>query len=213
VVHLAVADDRSALHGLAEDEIVAEGGALRARRDPSRRDTYGAILARAGRDRIEGRAAVPGLDDGTHAFASFGAHFCEVAVDETIGRVRVTRVVNAFDVGRVMNPRTARSQVIGGVVMGIGMALMEQGAYDPRSGRCVTDSLADYAIPVSADVRSIETHFIDEPDPHIGEPGARGLGEIALTGVAAAIANAVFHATGRRVRDLPIVPERILRGL
>ncbi len=125
-------------------------------------------------------------------------------------RVRVTRVVNVFDVGRVLNPRTARSQVLGGVVMGLGMALLEQGVLDERTGRWVTDNLADYAVCVNADVEAIETHFIDIPDPSINPLGARGMGEITITGVAAAVANAVFHATGRRVRDRPITPEKLL---
>jgi xanthine dehydrogenase YagR molybdenum-binding subunit len=100
--------------------------------------------------------------------------------------------------------------VIGGVVMGIGMALMEHTAYDPRTGRPVTDNLADYAVPVHADIRGLEAYFIDKPDPHINTLGCRGVGEIAITGVAAAVANAVYHATGTRVRDLPITPEKLL---
>ena len=131
-------------------------------------------------------------------------------MDEPLARVRVTRVVSVIDNGRVINHKTSRSQVMGGVIMGIGMALMEETAYDPRTGRPVTDNLADYAVRVNADVPAIEPYFIDEPDPHINALGCRGVGEIGITGVAAAVANAVYHATGKRVRDLPIVPEKLL---
>jgi len=141
---------------------------------------------------------------------SFGAHFVEVRVDPALGTVRVTRVVSAMDVGRVLNPRTAASQIRGGVVWGIGMALMEATVYDGRDGRLVTRNLADYLVPVNPDIPPIEVILLDVPDPHFGPLGARGVGEIGITGVAAAIANAVHHATGRRVRRLPITPETLL---
>lgn len=115
-----------------------------------------------------------------------------------------------MDVGRVINSKTARSQILGGVVWGIGMALMEESVVDRKTGRFVTTNLADYRIPVNADVPEIEVHFIDKPDLELNPLGARGLGEIGMTGVAAAIANAVYHATGKRVRDLPITPEKLL---
>ncbi|MBV8614270.1 MAG: xanthine dehydrogenase family protein molybdopterin-binding subunit [Acetobacteraceae bacterium] len=141
---------------------------------------------------------------------SFGAHFVEVRVDPELGTVRVARVVSAMDVGRVLNPRTAASQIRGGVVWGVGMALMEATVYDERDGRLVTRNLADYLVPVSPDVPPIEVILLDAPDPRFGPLGARGVGEIGIVGVAAAIANAVRHATGRRVRRLPITPETLL---
>src|SRR5262249_4342564 len=119
-------------------------------------------------------------------------------------------VVAAIDVGRVLNHKTTRSQVLGGVTMGLGMALFEATHYDPRSGWPVTDSLADYLVPVNADIESIEVELIARPDPHINTLGCRGAGEIGITGVAAAVANAVYHATGRRVRDLPITLDKLL---
>ena len=131
-------------------------------------------------------------------------------MDEWLGRVRVTRWVGAFDPGRVLNPKTARSQVLGGIIMGIGAALMEHTVYDRRTARPVTDNLADYAVPVHADAPHIEAHFIDRPDPHINTLGCRGVGELSITGVAAAVANAIHHATGKRVRDLPITPDKLL---
>jgi len=157
-----------------------------------------------------GSAAPEKDDEQKFSIHSFGAQFCEVKVDPTLARVRVTRWVSVMNVGRVVNPKTARSQVLGGVTMGIGMALLEHTAYDPRTGRPVTASLADYLVPVNADVGTIEVHFVGEPDPAINTLGCRGIGEIGITGAAAAVANAVYHATGRRVRDLPITPDKLL---
>ena len=115
-----------------------------------------------------------------------------------------------MNVGRVINPKTWRSRILGGVTMGIGMALMEVTVYDSRSGRPANDNLADYPVPVNADVGSIDVHFVGEPDPVINTLGCRGIGEIGITGAAAAVANAVYHATGKRVRDLPITPDKLL---
>ena len=127
-----------------------------------------------------------------------------------LGRARVTRVVSAFDAGRILNHKTARSQAIGGIVFGIGMALMEQTARDPVTGRVVTRNLADYLVPVNADIPEIEILFPDVPDYTFNSTGARGIGEIGITGIAAAIANAVYHATGKRIRELPITPDKLL---
>ncbi|MGH9945213.1 MAG: molybdopterin cofactor-binding domain-containing protein, partial [Pyrinomonadaceae bacterium] len=149
-------------------------------------------------------------DQNRYAFQSFGAQFAEVRVDEDLGVVRVSRFVSVQDIGRVMNTKTTRSQVHSGVIYGIGMALMEETVYDQRNGRPVVRTLGDYHVPVNADVPDIEVHLIGEPDPHINTLGARGVGEIGITGVAAAIANAVYHATGKRIRDLPITPDKLL---
>ncbi len=149
-------------------------------------------------------------DESKHAFHSFGAQFCEVRYDEDLARVRVTRFTGVFDCGRILNPKTARSQMVGGIIMGLGMALMEETLRDPRSGAIVTNNLADYRVPVNADVPPIEIAFVQHPDFTFNPLGVRGVGEIGITGVAAAVANAVYHASGRRVRDLPIVPERLM---
>jgi xanthine dehydrogenase YagR molybdenum-binding subunit len=141
------------------------------------------------------------------SFYSFGAHFVEVRVDEELGRLRVARVVTVLDCGRILNPKTAASQVKGAVVFGIGMALMEQTIYDPNTARVLTDNLADYHVPVNLDVPQIDVLFVNEPDLQFNELGARGLGEIGLPGCAAAIANAVYSATGKRFRNLPITPK------
>ena len=141
---------------------------------------------------------------------SFGAQFVEVRVDDDLGEVRVARVVGAFAAGKILNAKTARSQFIGGIVWGIGMALHEHTVRDARTGRVVTRDLADYHVPVNADVPAIDVIIVDEDDPHVNDVGAKGIGEIGITGVAAAIANAVYHATGKRVRDLPITLDKLL---
>lgn len=144
------------------------------------------------------------------AFRSFGAHCVEVRWDPAITKLRVSRVVSVIDAGRIINAKTARNQIEGAVVMGLGMALMEESVYDERSGRVVNDNLADYHVPVHADMPSIDVVLLDRPDPKIGDFGAKGLGEIGITGIAAAVANATYHATGRRIRDLPVTIERLL---
>jgi xanthine dehydrogenase YagR molybdenum-binding subunit len=136
--------------------------------------------------------------------------FTEVRVDPELGLVRVPRVVTAHGVGKIINEKTAKSQIIGGVVWGIGQALLEETHVDPRNGRYVNAELAEYLVPVNADVGSIEVHFVDEDDRHVSPMGSKGVGEIGITGVAASIANAVWHATGKRVRELPIRVERVM---
>jgi len=145
-----------------------------------------------------------------YSMHSFGAVFTEVHVDEALGLVRVPRVVAAHGVGTILNEKTARSQIIGGTVWGIGMALTEATEIDPRTGRYVNAQLDEYLVPVNADVGRIDVHFVDEHDPHVSATGAKGVGEIGITGVAASIANAVFHATGKRLRDLPLRVEKVM---
>jgi xanthine dehydrogenase YagR molybdenum-binding subunit len=141
---------------------------------------------------------------------SFGAEFAEVRVDEDLGVVRVTRVVGAYAAGKFLNRKTGRSQLLGGIVWGIGQALQEHTELDPRSARVVTKELQDYHFPVNADVPALDVIMIDEDDPHVNDVGAKGIGEIGIVGVAAAIANAVYHATGKRVRELPITLDKLL---
>ncbi|KAB0268040.1 xanthine dehydrogenase family protein molybdopterin-binding subunit [Microvirga brassicacearum] len=170
-------------------------------------------LKAAGLAELEAEGSSTGLQVGQQvSFYSFGAHFIEVRVDEALGRVSVTRVVSALDCGRIVNPKTATSQIRGGIIFGIGMALMEDAAFHPTRARMINDNLADYAIPVNADIPEIDVIFVGEPDNRFNELGVRGLGEIGVPGTAAAIANAVFAATGQRVRNLPITPSAIVRG-
>ena len=141
---------------------------------------------------------------------SFGCHFVEVTWQPEIARLRVSRAVTVIDAGRIINPLTGRNQIVGGVVMGIGMALLEHTTYDPQNGAPINSSMADYIVAVNADVPPIEVHFLDHPDKEINEIGARGIGEIGLAGVAPAITAAVHHATGVRVRELPVKIEDLL---
>jgi xanthine dehydrogenase YagR molybdenum-binding subunit len=141
---------------------------------------------------------------------SWSAHFVEVRVDEDLGTVRVSRMVGAFDCGRVYNPKLAESQWIGGMIMGVGQALLEETPVDPRYARAVGTNLADYLVPVQADIPAITTISVGEPDYDASPLGGKSIGELGIVGVAAAIANAVFHATGKRIRDLPITMEKLL---
>jgi xanthine dehydrogenase YagR molybdenum-binding subunit len=141
--------------------------------------------------------------------AATGAHFCEVRVDPDTAEVRVSRWVSVFDVGRVVNPKTANSQLRGGIVMGIGSALQEETLVDPRTGRIMNPGLGEYHVPVHADIPALDVSYLDIPDPR-APLGILGIGEVSITGVAAAVANAVHHATGVRVRDLPITLDRLL---
>jgi xanthine dehydrogenase YagR molybdenum-binding subunit len=138
------------------------------------------------------------------------AVFAEVKVDQDLGVIRVTRVVSAIAGGLVLNPKTAQSQVMGGIVWGIGVALEEESVMDQNFGRFINHNLAEYHVPVNADIREIDVIFVEENDSIVNPLGAKGLGEIGIVGVAAAIANAVFHATGKRVRDLPITLDKLL---
>jgi xanthine dehydrogenase YagR molybdenum-binding subunit len=141
---------------------------------------------------------------------SFGAQFAEVRVDADLGQVKVSRMVGAFGAGTILNAKTARSQFMGGMIWGISFALLEQNAYDERLARIVNNNLAEYHVPTNADVGSIDVLWIEEADLHVSPMGAKGIGEIGITGAAAAIANAIYHATGKRVRDLPITPDKLL---
>jgi xanthine dehydrogenase YagR molybdenum-binding subunit len=141
---------------------------------------------------------------------SFGAQFDEVTWQPEIARLRVSRVVTVIDAGRIINPLAGRNQIEGAIVMGIGMALLEKTEYDHRNGKPLNSNLADYIVAVNADVPPLEVHFLDYPDLELNELGARGIGEIGLAGVAAAITGAVYHATGVRVRELPVRIEHLL---
>jgi xanthine dehydrogenase YagR molybdenum-binding subunit len=170
-----------------------------------------ANLSQSGESLFKATAsAAPGDEGKKWAFQSWGAHFCEVSVDEEIARLRVTRWVSVMNIGRVMNGKTAASQIRGAVIMGIGQALMEECHFDPNIGYPVVYDLATYHYPSHADIPRIEVTFVGEPDYKFNPAGVRGAGEIGITGVSAAIANAVYHATGKRIRDLPITPDKLL---
>jgi xanthine dehydrogenase YagR molybdenum-binding subunit len=214
LLRAALADAQSPLHGKPEDAVTAAHGYVFLKGSaPESGVAYSQVLAATNQAAMEGEGFLaPGAEREQYAFQSWGAQFVEVKVDPDIAQVTVSRVVSAFDIGRVINQKTARSQAYSGIIMGIGMALMEHTVYDHRDGGIVTSNLADYAVPVNADVHAIDIHFIDKPDPYIDQMGigARGAGEITITGVAPAIANAIYHATGKRIRELPITPDKLL---
>jgi xanthine dehydrogenase YagR molybdenum-binding subunit len=173
---------------------------------------FAEVLKRLKIASAEGSAHTGMAEAGKHAFSSFGAHFVEVRWDAGISRLRVTRVVSAIDVGKIINARTARNQVEGAIVMAVGMALFEATDYDERNAMPVNNNYAEYVVPVHADQPDIDVILLDYPDYNLNEFGARGIGEIGVTGLAAAVANAVYHATGKRVRDLPISLEKLMDG-
>ena len=186
----------AALDGLAPEALTAE--------------SYHSILSKHYLDYVDARVDSKPPQQEPYTGQAFGAHFAEVAVDEDLGTVRLRRMVSAFAGGRILNAKTAHSQYLGGIVQGIGMALMEETHLDRRIGSFVNVNLGEYLLPVNADVRDIDIILVEEEDPHVNPVGAKGIGEIGIVGVAPAIANAVYHATGKRVRDLPITVEKLL---
>jgi xanthine dehydrogenase YagR molybdenum-binding subunit len=203
---LATGDQRSPLFGAGNAGVIARGGRLFRRDDETRSDSFADILGRAGLSEIEarGNAAANPAAQSQYAMHAHGAVFAEVKVDPELGQIRVTRLVGAFAAGRVINPRLVRSQLFGGMIWGLSFALHEQAATDHRSGRILNANLAEYHVPVNADVPSLDVLTIDEHDPHVNALGIKGVGEIGITGSAGAVANAVWHATGVRVRRFPI---------
>jgi xanthine dehydrogenase YagR molybdenum-binding subunit len=208
---LTVADERSPLHGGAVRDLTLDGSRVGLRGDPARGEAIAAVLARHNLPSVDARATAKESEDRKrYATRSFGAQLVEVRVDPELGQVRVARVVSAFAAGRILNAKTARSQYLGGIVWGIGMGLEERTVYDERTARIMNADLAEYHVPVNLDVPAIDVIFVDEVDPHVNQVGVKGVGEVGITGMAAAIANAVYHATGKRVRDLPISLEALL---
>jgi xanthine dehydrogenase YagR molybdenum-binding subunit len=195
----------------------AAARALRARLEslgasPADVDRCRALVAQTGQPLEATARSQPGPEAQQYSMHSFGAVFVEVAVDRDLGQIRLRRVVGAYAAGRILNAKTARSQLVGGLVYGLGMALFEHTAIDPHTGRYVNADLGEYLVPVNADIPAIDVILVDEEDPHVNALGVKGLGEVGTTGVTAAVANAVYHATGVRVRDLPITLDRIVNG-
>jgi len=212
LIQMAIADAQSPLSGASAQDVVFDKGRLYSRSNPSKGETFQELISRSGQSNIEARAeAKPGAEKERYSMYAFGAQFAEVRIDADLGQIKVSRMVGCFGAGRILNAKTARSQFLGGMVWGIGMALYEQAAMDNRLGRWVNNNLAEYHVPVNADVGEIEAIWVDEKDDHVNPIGVKGVGEIGITGATAAIANAVFHATGIRVRDLPITLDKLLR--
>ena len=193
------------------DQVALVDGKLVSQQDASRSVSIVDAMLVGALDRIEQEKTTTFPNDGTKAHNTHSAVFAEVKVDEEIGIIRVTRVVSAVAAGRILNTKTAHSQIMGGVVWGIGMALHEETLLDHTFARVMNANIAEYQVPVNADVHDIKVIFVDEPDASINRLGIKGLGEIGIVGVPAAIANAVYHATGKRLRDLPITLDKLLR--
>jgi xanthine dehydrogenase YagR molybdenum-binding subunit len=211
LVAMAVGDRESPLHEVDPPSVSVAGGRLTSPERPGAADTYRDLLARNHMSDAEatGMWRPPPLDT-PHGLLTFGAQFAEVAVDPELGLVRVRRLGGVFAPGRVLNPLLARSQLMGGMLWGMSQALLEGNHTDPRSGRWAETNLAEYLVPVNADAPDVTIDFVDVRDDVVGPLGAKGVGEIGQVGVAAAIANAVFHATGRRTRTVPLTPETVM---
>ncbi len=207
---LKLAGNDSPLAGLNIGEVEMRDSGLCKRNDPTCKESYVSILTRAKRDEVvcEAEAPMP-LEILKYSMHSYCAQFCEVRVSEITGDTRVSRFVGAFDCGRILNAKTATSQFKGGIIMGLGLALTEETLFDERTGRIMNPSLAEYHVPVHMDVPTIDVIWTDIPDPH-SPLGAHGIGEIGITGVGAAVANAIYNATGKRIRELPITLDKLM---
>ncbi|MGP4019335.1 xanthine dehydrogenase family protein molybdopterin-binding subunit [Saccharopolyspora sp. 5N708] len=210
-VRMAVVDPASPLYGVKPADVSVEGGRLFVTADPGRGETYQQILRRRGRPSMDTTQVwEPGDVGKRFSSYSYGAVFAEVSVDESLGLVRIRRMFAAYDAGRVVSPKLAHSQALSGMVQGIGMSLLESTVLDHRDGRVINANLADYLVPVNADVPELDAVFVNGEDMALDPIGVKGLGEVVMVGVPAAIANAVFNATGRRPLDLPITLDKML---
>jgi len=203
---LTTRDDRSPLFGAGNAGVIARDGRLFRRDDEARSESYADILGRAGLAEVEasGTGTADPAAQAEYAMHAHGAVFAEVKVDPDLGQIRVTHMVGAFAAGRIINPKLVRSQLFGGMIWGVSFALHEEAVVDRRSGRIMNANLAEYHVPVNADVPSMEVLTVEEHDPHVNALGIKGVGEVGITGSAGAVANAVWHATGVRVRRFPI---------
>jgi xanthine dehydrogenase YagR molybdenum-binding subunit len=209
---LAAGDERSPLYGAGNAGVIARDGRLHRRDDGARSESYADILRRAGLAELagEGTGASDPAAQSAYAMHAHGAVFAEVKVDPDFGQIRVSRLVGAFAAGRIINPHLVRSQYYGGMIWGVSFALHEHAVMDRRSGRPMNANLAEYHVPVNADIPSVEAILVEEHDPHVNALGIKGVGEIGITGTAGAIANAVWHATGVRVRRFPITLDQLI---
>ncbi len=211
MAELVTTKEGSLLKNAKPEDLVFAKGYVTLKTDTAKKVAYTDVLKQHNLSQLEvTKDSQAGDERNRFSIYSFAVHFVQVLVHPLTGVVRIKRVVTVADAGKIINEKTAASQIMGGVVSGIGMALMEDAVFDHRFGRCVNNNLADYHVPVSVDVPQIEALFIDKPDPIINPMGSKGLGEIANVGFAAAVANAVYHATGKRIRALPITPDKLL---
>jgi xanthine dehydrogenase YagR molybdenum-binding subunit len=210
-IRTAVVDPGSPLNGLRPEDVTVTDGRMHPRSDAERGESYRELLRRRGWHNLDAtNTYTPDDAKSRYSMHSYGAVFAEVAADALLGTVRIRRIYAVYDAGRVINPKLAHSQAIGGMTQGIGMALLEQAEIDHRDGRIVNANLSDYLVPVNADVPSLDAAFLPAEDTIAGPIGVKGLGEVVMVAVPGAIANAVFNATGKRIRDLPITIEKLL---
>jgi xanthine dehydrogenase YagR molybdenum-binding subunit len=210
LLRVAKAMPNSPLAAVKPEGVALLDGNLVDVKDHSRAVSIADVMRHARLDRIERESANSFKEDDSHARNTHSAIFAEVKVDEELDVIRVTRVVSAVAAGRILNTKTARSQIMGGVVWGIGMALHEETQIDHAFGRIMNADIAEYHVPVNADIHDIQVIFVEEPDELINPMGIKGVGEIGIVGVAAAVANAIYHATGKRVRELPITLDKVM---
>ena len=211
LIQAAVADMRSPLSGVSAQDITVDAGRIFVKADPSKGESLQQLMTRHPGQTMEGHGdAKPGEEKDKYSMYAFGAQFAEVRVDADLGQLRVSRMVGVFGAGKILNAKTARNQLVGGMTWGLSMALLEHAEMDPRLGRFVNNNFAEYHIPVNLDVPAIEALWVDEVDEHVNPIGVKGIGEIGITGSVAAIASAVYHATGKRVRELPITLDKLL---
>ena len=208
---LAIADPQSPVHGALAEDVEVKSGRVYLKKNPTQGETLTALMTRNGNKPIETQgSAEPGEDHTAMTAYSWGAVFAEVAVDKTTGMTRVRRVVATYDIGSLLNKKTGLNQLMGGIVWGVGFALEEETHFDPNTGRTVNESLAEYHFPVNRDIPTLDVTVVGIPDTKFNPQGARGIGEIGITGAMAAIANAVYNATGKRIRHYPITPDKVL---
>jgi xanthine dehydrogenase YagR molybdenum-binding subunit len=208
---LAIADAASPLHGLKTSDIEARDGKLFNKNNPSQADNLADLIARNGNKPVEASgSAEPSEAKDAMSSNSWGAVFVEVAVDKDTHMVKVLKVVGTYDIGTLLNQKTGLNQLMGGIVWGISFALYEEAHIDPVYGRVVNESLAEYHVPVNADIGEIDVTVLNIPDVKFNPIGSRGIGEIGITGAAAAVANAIYNATGKRIREYPITPDKIM---
>ena len=211
LLEMAIKTENSAFIGLDSSDVELAEGSLRVKEKSKASVSIAELLKKNNMTEIaETFQASPSPERRKYTTMGHGIQFAEVKVDEALGIVKVTKVVEATACGKIMNPKTAHSQEMGGMIWGIGMALHEDTQIDHRYGKMMTTNFADYHIPSNADVNYINTEFVEEEDKIVNPLGAKGMGELCLVGAPAAIANAIFHATGKRVRDLPITPDKLI---
>ncbi|PQV62926.1 xanthine dehydrogenase YagR molybdenum-binding subunit [Abditibacterium utsteinense] len=212
LVALMLANEGNALSGLSTGEVKAENGRVFETKNPSRGVSYTEVLSIARQKHVDALGSNGKLRRDDLSYWVFGAHFVKVRVDVDLGQVRVERMLGVYNAGRILNPKTARSQMMGGMTWGIGMALHEHTDYDPNNGRVVTRNLADYHVPCCADAPDFEVIFVPDAkiDTDSSPTGGKGIGEVCIVGAAAAVANAIYNATGKRIREFPITPDKLI---